>query len=334
MDFEPSFDEGSGGSSSSTSLFATPQHIAPVTPGYLAHDALLYSDVEEYVEGVRTVVQEGAEADEPVLIAVPEPRLGVLRAALDSGEAALSFVDMRHEGRNPGRILPLIRAFADEHAGRGVRLVSEPIWPERAAAEIVEGHRHEALVNLGLAGCDAHIVCPYDTGGLDEGVIAEAARTHPTLVTHGVRHASTDFRDPLEIYAAAGHSLTPAPENTVAISLHEGLVGVRRDIERHVARELAQNRVAELVIAANEAVANTMRHAGGEGAARMWRDDGRVVVEVADRGHITDPFVGRRLPDVFEESGRGVWLMHQLCDLVELRSSEAGTVVRLHMSFD
>ena len=28
--------------------------------------------------------------------------------------------------------------------------------------------------------------------------------------------------------------------------------------------------------------------------------------------------------------GRGVWLANQLCDLVQIRSGAAGTVVRLH----
>lgn len=328
----PSFSGGSGGST--IGVFGGGEKVGSRGTAHLAHDALLYSDIDEYVDGIRLIALAGVEADEPVLIAVPEPRLGTLRQALGGFGGGVTFVDMRQHGRNPGRILPLIRSFVDEHADRRVRFVSEPIWPQRAPAEIVEGHRHEALVNLGLAGCDAHVICPYDTKGLEPWVVAEALRTHPTALVHGQRRISPTFTDPLTVYAAGDHPLSESPEETVEISLHEGLYGVRRDIERHVARELAQGRVSELVVAANEAVANTIRHAGGQGAARMWREDGRVVIEVADSGHIDDPFVGRRLPDALDESGRGVWLMHQLCDLVELRSGPAGTVVRLHMSFD
>jgi anti-sigma regulatory factor (Ser/Thr protein kinase) len=32
------------------------------------------------------------------------------------------------------------------------------------------------------------------------------------------------------------------------------------------------------------------------------------------------------------EGGRGLWMMHQLCDLVEIRSSEDGLTLRLHMA--
>jgi anti-sigma regulatory factor (Ser/Thr protein kinase) len=41
-------------------------------------------------------------------------------------------------------------------------------------------------------------------------------------------------------------------------------------------------------------------------------------------------FLARTLPFI-REGGRGLWLVNQLCDLVQLRSSAAGGVVRLHM---
>ena len=333
MHSEPSVDEGSGGST--TSLVTGREKAARRGVSHLHHEAFLYDGVEDYIGGVRRLILDGLESGEPVLVAVPEPRLGLLRKSFGRFGGELRFLDMRQRGRNPGRILPLIHSFVDEHRGHRVCFIGESIWPERTPAAIVEGHRHEALVNLGLGGCDAHVVCPYDVGGLEWPVVSEALRTHPRILAGGEYRESKLFTDPLTMYAAADHPLTEPPAGTVVIGLSEGLASIRRDIEQHVARELAGPRVAELVVAANEAVANTIRHAGGEGTARMWREDGRVVVEVADHGFIADPFVGRRLPDPLEESGRGVWLMHQLCDLVELRSSpDAGTVVRLHMSFD
>jgi hypothetical protein len=30
--------------------------------------------------------------------------------------------------------------------------------------------------------------------------------------------------------------------------------------------------------------------------------------------------------------GHGLWLVHQVCDLVEIRSGDAGTTIRLHMN--
>jgi phosphate/sulfate permease len=38
--------------------------------------------------------------------------------------------------------------------------------------------------------------------------------------------------------------------------------------------------------------------------------------------------VGRRRPPVSQSGGRGHWLVNQMCDLVQVRSSRAGTTVR------
>jgi anti-sigma regulatory factor (Ser/Thr protein kinase) len=35
------------------------------------------------------------------------------------------------------------------------------------------------------------------------------------------------------------------------------------------------------------------------------------------------------MPPLSDEGGRGLWLANQLCDLVQIRSGENGTVVRL-----
>ena len=56
-----------------------------------------------------------------------------------------------------------------------------------------------------------------------------------------------------------------------------------------------------------------------------------LAAEVRDHGRIVDPLVGRQRPAPYELGGRGVWLANQLCDLVQVRSSAAGTVVRLRI---
>ena len=82
----------------------------------------------------------------------------------------------------------------------------------------------------------------------------------------------------------------------------------------------------------SEAATNTLQHAGGDGELRLWRHDGYFVCEVHDHGRILDPLAGRLPIAIDEPSGRGLWLIHQLCDLVQIRSSAAGSVVRVHMS--
>jgi anti-sigma regulatory factor (Ser/Thr protein kinase) len=95
--------------------------------------------------------------------------------------------------------------------------------------------------------------------------------------------------------------------------------------------DLDQERTDDLLLAVTEMAANSVRHGGGHGVMRAWQENGTLLFELRDRGHVTDPLVGRRRPDVDALHGRGVYLAHQVCDLMQLRSDEDGTVVRLHM---
>lgn len=87
----------------------------------------------------------------------------------------------------------------------------------------------------------------------------------------------------------------------------------------------------DLVLAVHELAANSVRHGGGCGTFRMWSEDGSLVCEVGDRGWITDLSIGCKLPDPDQHGGRGLWLVRELCDEVELRSSKEGTVIRVRM---
>ena len=64
----------------------------------------------------------------------------------------------------------------------------------------------------------------------------------------------------------------------------------------------------------------------------MWTEEGWLVCEVTDGGCVDDPFIGTRTPPVDDTSGRGLWMVNQLCDLVELRSGRSGTAVRLRFA--
>jgi anti-sigma regulatory factor (Ser/Thr protein kinase) len=97
---------------------------------------------------------------------------------------------------------------------------------------------------------------------------------------------------------------------------------------------LSPARATDLVLAASELAANSVRHGGGAGTSRCWREPGTLVVEVSDAGRIEEPLVGRLRPAPTQEGGRGLWMANQVCDLVRIRSGETGTAVRLHMSLN
>jgi anti-sigma regulatory factor (Ser/Thr protein kinase) len=111
------------------------------------------------------------------------------------------------------------------------------------------------------------------------------------------------------------------------------LAEVRLLAERHARMAgLSDDRVIDFVIAVGEVTANTVRHARSPGSVEIWEDDGEIVCEIRDVGVIADLRAGRRSPPPEADGGHGLWIVYQVCDHVDLRSDENGTVIRLHMS--
>jgi len=95
---------------------------------------------------------------------------------------------------------------------------------------------------------------------------------------------------------------------------------------------LPEDRIVDFVIAVGELAGNTVRHARSPGSMEIWLADGELICEIRDAGVISDPLAGTRPPPPEANGGHGLWLVHQVCDRVDLRSDETGTVIRLHMN--
>ncbi len=299
------------------------------------HEALFYNGEDGFLRGTLPFAREGLAAGEPLLVAVGEQRARLLRDALGADAERVRFVDMQEVGRNPARVMPAWRDFLAEHAGhpRGVRGIGEPVWPGRSAAELDECARHEWLMNAAFASEPAwRLLCPYDLDALDREVIDAARLTHPALMHEGVSRRNGAYL-PLAIAPGPFNGSLPAPPAD-----HEQLLFTRLGLG--AVRNLVANRASdaglsveageELVLAINELATNSVQYGGGGGTLRTWSEPGAFVCEVRDRGFIRDPLVGRLAPPVDEYGGRGLWLVNQLCDLVQIRSAPSGTVVRVH----
>jgi anti-sigma regulatory factor (Ser/Thr protein kinase) len=155
------------------------------------------------------------------------------------------------------------------------------------------------------------------------------------VVEGGARRPSPDYSSGTVAQAIGGQPLpSPPPEAQATAFGEEDLPPLREQVRRHALHEgLPSCRAQDLVAAVSEIAANTVVHAGGEGVLRIWRDDTALVCEVQDEGQITDPLAGRHPDSPDAESGHGLRIAHELCDLVELRSGPWGTIVRLHVLF-
>ena len=92
------------------------------------HGAVLYRDEAEYLARTVPFVLDGVAAGEPVVVAVPTANLAMLGRALGRDRDRVLMLDMTEVGRNPARIIAgVMRAFADRHRERRVRMIGEPM---------------------------------------------------------------------------------------------------------------------------------------------------------------------------------------------------------------
>lgn len=301
--------------------------------GRLKHHALHYRSTAEYVVGILSFVRAGAASGEPAFVAVPEEQLDWVRPALGEQRHEVRFADMSKVGRNPSRIIPAIQSFVDEHPGRRVRFVGEPIWPGRTDEEAAEATRHEALINLAFKDAGVSILCPYDTCSLSASVVAGSARTHPSMIERGTHRFSSAYSDPSSVLDGAKQPLPELPPPDESLQFGIGRLRQVRDTVKKHARfaGLSPERTHELVVSVNELATNTLTHTPGEGKLSVWNNPGSLLCEVTDGGRLTDPLAGRRTPPPGAENGMGLWLVNQLCDLVEIRSDGTGTTIRVRM---
>jgi anti-sigma regulatory factor (Ser/Thr protein kinase) len=302
------------------------------------HEALLYAGEDEFVAAASAFLRAGIEAQEPALVVVSARKIDRLREALGAATSGVAFADMSDVGANPARIIPAWHRFVAQHAASGTRLrgIGEPIFPGRGADELVESQRHESLLNLAFADARAFwLLCPYDTASLGPAVIAEAFRSHPHVSGGGSAVASSQYYGLAAIAGPFSAPLPPRPADaaTFAFSDESELRAVRRFLAAELAQKgIAGERRGDLLIVVNEIASNSLRHGGGYGELAVWRTDGRVVCEIRDEGRFGDPLADRRPPSDDRPGGRGLWLANQLCDLVQVRSFDSGTVVRLHVA--
>jgi anti-sigma regulatory factor (Ser/Thr protein kinase) len=126
----------------------------------------------------------------------------------------------------------------------------------------------------------------------------------------------------------------PLPPDADAVSLTytTDLAAVRALVRRCTEEAgLSHKRAIDLVIAVSEVAANTVQHARTAGTLHVWYDAEEIVCQVTDAGVISDPLAGSRAPEPGATSGFGLWMVKQVCDKVELRSDQVGTIIRMHM---
>ena len=192
------------------------------------HEAVFYASDEEYLAGVLPDLRAAIETGGPILVAVGDDKMKLLRGALGEDAERVRFTDMERLGRNPACIIPAWREFMAT-AGSGPRLgIGEPVWPGRTDAELIECRRHESLLNLAFDGGGPwRLLCPYDIRGLAPEVLADARHNHPHLSRGGVAAPSADYVEPPTVLSWDGALPAPAAEPAEIVFTRDDLALVR-----------------------------------------------------------------------------------------------------------
>ncbi len=313
-------------------------------PNGFRHEILPYAGGRDgFVRSVSPLLRRALDAGSPVLVAVRPELIDPLREDLGDDAGRVQFRNMRELAGNPARIIPEWESFLDgqeAHGSRGALGVGEPalgigepVWPGRRAVEIEECAIHEQLLDHAFSGrASWSLVCPYDLDGLEDEVIETAQRSHAFAYADGVSSANSRFVEGTGRPALSGTLPPPACGPVYTMDFREAdLARVRRFVAACAERgHLGEDARGDLVLAVSELAANSVQYGGGGGRCRVWSEGDMMLCEVSDSGHITSPLVGRVRPTPEQIGGRGLWVVNQLCELVQIRSGEDGTVVRIH----
>jgi anti-sigma regulatory factor (Ser/Thr protein kinase) len=295
------------------------------------HEALLWDSTEAFLRRTVPFVGEAVRDGIPVMVALTEARVQPLRSALGPAADDVTFLDTTVLGRNPARLIPVWLAFVAEHPGVPLRGIGELSWAPRRPAELVECQIHEAVLNVAVpADTPLWLLCPYDTRMLDESVLDGARRHHPEVDQAGEPHVPHAYqgRDHRSLLTLPLEEPT-GPVTELAFTTGE-LKTLRRAAAHHAAAAgLDAGRAGDLVLAISELGSNSIDHGGGSGLLRVWAEPDALVIEVHDAGHLEDPLAGRLTPTPRQARGRGLWMVNRLCDLVQIRRTAGGTVVRV-----
>lgn len=302
------------------------------------HRALLYHDASRFVGAVGAFVRHGLGNGDRVLAAVTPEKETWLREDLGADAELVDFADASVLYVRLGPMFRTVMDYLERHGtpGRGrVRIVAEQALALRAPADRRAYMRYEAASNVAYTRYAASVLCPYDAKLLPDEILRDALCTHPRVLEDGRTRPNDRFVDPRS-FIRRDVRVGAAPPGTPAHHLErlEDVAVARALVRAHAqAAGLAREAIEDLMVAVSEVAANALLH--GHAPRRLWSyiDDGTLVCQVHDAGSgLADPLAGYLAPDTTRLNGRGLWLAHQLCDIVEIASDPTGTRIKLHVT--
>lgn len=278
---------------------------------------------------------QGIVAGELVMVQAGAVFLARMRAQLGPRAERVRCVDVDGLGSNPAVRTALWLSFADElratdRLGRGL---AAHAGPGHHPAALAEARLGEARLNAAVqTDTPLWLRCGYDLDRADAAELEDVARTHPALVEGSLNRDSQHYAGATRLQSLFEQDLPdPGPWiSQLHFTQRVDLATVRTQVLCHSdAAGINSNTAGSLAMAVHEIALNALAHGGGHGVLTLWRTPTAFICEVRDPGRLTDLLVGHQSPDPDRIHGRGLWMVNQLCDLVQARSGYWGTTIRV-----
>lgn len=304
----------------------------------LVHDAFVYSSHEELFAGTVPFIEEGIERGEPILAAPTHANARLLQKRLGKRASAVDWAENSESHRAVER-LGIFLDYVGGHVEAGatrVRLLGEPCWPTDGGPGVIEWKRYESFLNMALAPLPVWLVCPYDSSSLAPDIVDDACCTHPNMGYGEGRASSPDYADPLDFARRLNRTPLTRPPADAAEGYFKSPAPARRFVSAQARiAGLSTEKLHDAELAASEVSANVFTHAAEVARIRAWTEDGVFVFDIEDTGRgIDDPFPGYTIPELTAQNGRGLLMARRLADVVEVRTTPTGALVRLHFNLN
>jgi hypothetical protein len=165
----------------------------------LDHKALVYGTDAELLNAAGPFLAAGAERSEALLALTSSANIKLLREYLGPDAQHVDFIESATWLTKPAAVLDRFKGFLNAKVEAGapwVRIVGEPIWAGRSAAEVRQWTRFESFLNLVFANWPVSFICPYDERSVSPEVTRQARLTHPHTIERDGIVSSPDYLDP------------------------------------------------------------------------------------------------------------------------------------------